>query len=914
MKISYRKLLLIGVLVSGLLVLSILIAGALYLPIYLETHLIPNTARKFGVSVDQFSIRRVGLTGADLGPVELSVGNAPGLHIAAIQIDYSPANLLRRKISGITISGLQVGISVSETGISIAGVTVPMNTTQEKAATPPANRQIPLPIEFGRFRIENAIVNIDWRDRRLQVPLEIDCTTTEAARGKLNGRLALCPRGNPMEMGVELNLRDNYVSLDLTRAQLMLESLADITERVAPTAIGGTLTARGNVRCQLTPFEIEAMTFTGQLSRLLVTFGAWAITNSTADNGQVQPLDLALHQEATDRYTWSCGPLAASGPASLQADTLNGQLARTDNGWHLSADAHTRLPAQVLDTGNTGSVILEEDVTAAVQMTADQTADGKIVFAMASRTEERPQPLRLRIADNPATSSRPEWSLHGTYTPEALIAQFNAAAGDLSLGLPDGKFHSTDLSIETDATVRFAAGGPAAEISTTARLRDLSADMGTTRAEIPKLSARMAIHLEGSGPVTLAGDLQMTAGQLRDTQRGFSAGKIDASLPFNWPPVTKPGKGSLKIGSVQFQRQVLGGLTGTLVQQESGLALAAVHQSKLLTGLRVSIEVKASASEATVDVKIPPYQPDADIDLGRFAAAAAGFSVGGRLEADARLAWNAAGGTSANARISLEGGHLTQTEHDIMLTGIGAEIRFEDLVNLRSGPRQKLSVDRLTAGDVAASDLRMNFQMESASTLFIEKASVQWCQGMINTSAIRIKPEVDDYDLTLVCDRLNLAMVLRQLGAAQGSGDGAVSGVIPVHWSNGQLSFDKGFLYSTPGQPGTIQLHDTEFLLAGLAPGSPQHTQLDIATEALKDYTYNWAKLSLESNQETLLIKLQLDGKPNRLLPFAYDQSIGVLKRVQGKGQAEFKGIAIDLNFRSPINEILNYRELLKTR
>jgi hypothetical protein len=901
-------------LASGLLVLSILIAGALYLPVYLEKRLIPQTARKFGVSVDRIGVRRVGLTGADLGPVELSVGDTPGLHITAIQIDYSPASLLRRKVSGITISGLQVGISVSETGISIAGVTLPTHAAQEKEATPPPSRQIALPIEVSRFRIENTIVDIDWRDRRLQVPLEIDCTTAQAAQGRLSARIALYPRGNPMEIGVELNLEDNYASLDLTRAQFLLESVADITELVAPTAIGGTLTARGNVRCQLTPFEIETMTFSGQLSRLLVTFGEWAITNSTADDKQVQPLDLALRQESTNRYTWSGGPLAASGPASLQVDTLNGQLARTDNGWHLSADVHTRLPAQVLNSGNAGAVALEEDVVAAVQMTADRTADGKIAFAMASRTEEQPQPLRLRMADHPGTSGPPRWSLRGTYTPEAIAAQFNAAVADLSFGLPEGKVHSADLSVEMDATVRFAAGGPEAEISTTVRLKDLTADMGTTRAEIPKLSVRVVMHQEGSVPLTLAGDLQMTAGQLHDTQRGFSAGKIDASLPFNWPPVPTPARGSVKIGSVQLQRQALGGLTGTLVQQESGLAISAVHQSKLLKGLRVSIEARANSSGGTVDVKVPPYQPDADIDLGRFAAAAAGFSAGGRLEADARLAWNAAGATSADARIKLESGHLAQTDNSIMLTGIGAEIRFEDLIAMRSGPRQKLSIDTLRAGDVTASDLRVNFQVEPAATLFIEKTTVQWCQGMINTSAIRIKPEVDDYDLTLVCDRLNLAMVLRQLGAAQGSGDGSVSGVIPVHWANGHLSFDKGFLYSTPGQPGTIQLHDTEFLLAGLAPGSPQHTQLDIATEALKDYTYNWAKLSLESDRETLLVKLQLDGKPNRLLPFAYDQDLGVLKRIQGKGQADFKGIAIDLNFRSPINEILNYKELLKTR
>jgi hypothetical protein len=85
---------------------------------------------------------------------------------------------------------------------------------------------------------------------------------------------------------------------------------------------------------------------------------------------------------------------------------------------------------------------------------------------------------------------------------------------------------------------------------------------------------------------------------------------------------------------------------------------------------------------------------------------------------------------------------------------------------------------------------------------------------------------------------------------------------------------------------------------------------LDIATEALKDYTYKWARLYLESEDRDLLLKLQFDGKPNRLLPFAYDTGLGRFKRVSGEGEADFTGISIDLNFRSPLNEILRYRTI----
>ena len=160
-------------------------------------------------------------------------------------------------------------------------------------------------------------------------------------------------------------------------------------------------------------------------------------------------------------------------------------------------------------------------------------------------------------------------------------------------------------------------------------------------------------------------------------------------------------------------------------------------------------------------------------------------------------------------------------------------------------------------------------------------------------------------------------MMFNQLGVAEGKGDVSLNGRIPVRWAQGRLSFDKGFLTSPPGRSGTLQLRSlkgTQNLLEGLPADTPQRIQLDIAMEALKDYTYENVDLRLQSQDEMLLIKLQLEGKPNRMLPFIYDQDLGQFKRVQGEGQADFKGIGIDLNLRSPFNEIVNYRNLFKPK
>ena len=293
-----------------------------------------------------------------------------------------------------------------------------------------------------------------------------------------------------------------------------------------------------------------------------------------------------------------------------------------------------------------------------------------------------------------------------------------------------------------------------------------------------------------------------------------------------------------------------------------------------------------------------------------FSPAAAGILGGGRIGASAQLALDPSG-PRGSARFKLDQGRVRQESRHLSLEGIDLAVRMEDLFQFESAPRQRLEVERLALGDLRADHLDVDFQLENANTLFIEKAGLNWCNGRVNASALRIDRAKTDYHLTLYCDRLNLARLLEQLGAAEASGEGSVNGRIPVSWTDEGLTFDNGFLYSTPGQTGTIKLSGTQALMAGLPPGSPQHTQLDIATEALKDYSYQWAKLHLQSEEDILLLKLQLDGKPNRLLPFAYDQSLGQFKRIAGAGQADFKGISIDLNFRSPLNEIIHYQELL---
>ena len=139
-----------------------------------------------------------------------------------------------------------------------------------------------------------------------------------------------------------------------------------------------------------------------------------------------------------------------------------------------------------------------------------------------------------------------------------------------------------------------------------------------------------------------------------------------------------------------------------------------------------------------------------------------------------------------------------------------------------------------------------------------------------------------------------------------------MNGRIPIAYTNGRIRFDDGFLFSTPGETGQIQLTGTDILTRGIPAGTPQFAQVELAQEALKDYAYTWAKLGLMSEGEDFVMRLQFDGKPANPLPFIYKKEIGGFIRVEAGAQGSvFQGIGLDVNLRLPLNQLLQYKDVV---
>lgn len=390
---------------------------------------------------------------------------------------------------------------------------------------------------------------------------------------------------------------------------------------------------------------------------------------------------------------------------------------------------------------------------------------------------------------------------------------------------------------------------------------------------------------------------------------------ISLSLPLAWP-LDAPGKpGELKVSSMQWEKKDLGGITARLHQKGLELMFNGEHRNKMIPGMILKFSGQGGMAKAGFESRLhyetASHAIEKPLDLGRFVKGAKGITVKGRLALSGDFTYGP-GPAGLSLKADLKKGGIDLAESRFSMQGVQTEIFFPDLFQLKSAPKQSFAFDSAKLGNLQFEKGLVEFQVESPDSFFIEKTLFKWCNGQVETRALRISPNKDEYDVVLYCDRLNLAMILMQLGAAEAQGKGAVSGRIPLAYADGRWTFDDGFLYTSPGEGGKIKIQETDKWLSAVPPGTPQYDQLRLAQEAIKDYDYNWAKLGFQTQGEDLLLQLNFNGRPANPMPFTFQKDVGKLVRLEAKETGGIQPeVFLTLNFRLPLGEVLHYKEFL---
>lgn len=387
------------------------------------------------------------------------------------------------------------------------------------------------------------------------------------------------------------------------------------------------------------------------------------------------------------------------------------------------------------------------------------------------------------------------------------------------------------------------------------------------------------------------------------------------NFDFNSSPSGHNMEGGVRCPKITWQGLDVGGIRGNISLLNNKFNLTSTFYSDLLPGLVASAELTTEINNgthtSTISLNLPPYE-FVNYSMSEILPKTKGISWSGVLAGNAII--NLAEiDSSGQMHISFNNGSVSIPEKKISFSGIDTAVTFSRFPFQKSDSAQKLHFSSARLGDFQVNSGDVIFTIESPESLLLEQGNFRWAEGSIHTYGLRFSQKSLPQEMILYCNQLKLASILDQLGLEQVKGEGAVSGRIPIHFIDKKLTFSESFLYSTPGFGGSIKIGGDDFLTQAIPHDAPQFAQLDFAQEALRNFKYDWAKLNMITEQDDLVIQLKLDGKPDRFLPFAYDEKTGFFKRsTDRQRQGISNPIRLDVNFRFPLNTFLDYNTNIK--
>jgi len=902
----------------------------LALPLIVESQIKARLPDEIRELEPDFSVEDIGLTRTILR--DLRLGN--GLTIDLAELRYQWKGAKDFKLKKVIVSGLCLDLVLDDSNrVRFNERVFPPNKNLENKGEASGKKNEPLswqdlldffPLIPEEIRIKNSDVNIEGKQGKIRIPGNL-MVRLDANRGRGDIRLGLSPLGQSLEL---------IAALDLKAAieQGLNKAVAQIEARVHGF----------NPACLTLLFPNIFQGFT-----------------------PAGPLDVIVSRQGPGPWLFnvSGGTVRAWGLPQMRLVQFSGEV----NGFHLKGTGDMELR-----DGGLSDFGLNFRFTAGVEPGSEPVFD--LSFKSHDKDElaldltragwipqNRGMPEKIIIA-------RPRLSLNvkGTMSRQNCNLEFtgqslgvnssavNSSAGTLGVKevsltaglnrMGNGLFPIESGQIEFKAKalalqlkgagLRSRAVNIKAEIKQDYKNKKLSIGFDGALAGIRSVSASSTLAMDRGGvtgrvildqayvpSVRLVAKVRNAGLDLRD--QGIAVSGMDIRLPTTYPfrPETRPG--TLVVKALTYDKRFSAGLSADLIQtRDMGGTLIGKISSREIPDLILDLALEAGADQVGPSSFVPWTQ----ITLVSSHFVLTGDDVA-RLLPGTPMPGTFQTEISSEIRISLKDhaldthgyirvheGNLDFPDLDLKAQGITGQIDFNDLLVPESLPGQAIFVKSVNAGQFRFDDGAIRFSIEDGRSLNIENLTFKWCNGLVSTESLRL-PAVDDrIFLTLYCDRLEMDSLLQQIGAFDARGGGTLNGRIPVVYDKGEISFDNGFLFSTPGRGGRVFVKDLDRMLDGFPRDTPEFSQLDLAGEALKDFQYEWAKLSMNTKGDTLDVRMELDGKPSGVLPFEYRKNVNSFMRVDASSPgSRFQGVKLDVNLKLPFNRVMKFGNKLKS-
>lgn len=250
--------------------------------------------------------------------------------------------------------------------------------------------------------------------------------------------------------------------------------------------------------------------------------------------------------------------------------------------------------------------------------------------------------------------------------------------------------------------------------------------------------------------------------------------------------------------------------------------------------------------------------------------------------------------------IQLREGGLRLPSKELRIDSIRTDVNFPSFLSSTTSPSQTIAADRITIGDIEATQIESTFMIADGSQLSVEKAGLSIFEGRVTLDPFTISTTDPRANFLIRFDRLSITPAIAMLDFFDGYVSGRLNGALPIRIEDGYPILGEGYLKLDPSEPAQLSYNATGFFTdQGSDP---------LAKKTLGDKLLERLKLEpnalLEDALESLTIqKLRLDLF-NKNLP-------NTPMRIQLEGTADTGNAQIPLNITTNVNgteaELLNF-------
>jgi hypothetical protein len=893
----------------SLAIISFFVVFLVVFPIYLEKRLLPDLAQQAGIEGFTVNVRRIGFTQADFETLIIEGKPSKPFSISSIRINYSLAGLVKGHLKSIYICGLSLPIELKEGKILFPGIDLNRILSERNASAENKVRAKPsLPVSFDRIVIEHAVIIVKVNQHMLRLPLDVTLLPLDENFDHLKCVINFYPFENPIHAEARIDLDSGNLKIFCDSQHLRVENFLSYLTSDKNLQVKGTIDFTAYTEINFNAIETSTINILMEFKNFLLISETLKLEKSNKNN---EALSIRIESEGLENWKISTSGMTVTSPVLMEIPQIQVDLRTVTDGLECHFQMDTILKRLNIQEFEINPPFHRQWRGSAQYYfnNTDWLIDMEIMSSEALMDKQLSGWYRIKNADIDVGFFMPdaEFSGHGNLekghaNADLTLAGIYMDTHAVSVELPTLNFNAEIISdVKEDEKVQ--------NLNFQIRFMNTGIRFGATNVKFSNIALTGQTGWSDLENVIHA-TLKIEDGDLLDTMHDAGIQGVTLELPLVWPPTHKADAGFLGIDALILKKKNLGKIKATLRQDGYGGEIKGAYDSRLFPGLILSFDGNTlntrKGMETRFHFEIPTYRirnifdkdffPDADgiIVDGRFNVNGDFYKLGPKM--------------TSSVHINTRDVNISMKEPEFRVNNVQMDFTVADLFELRSLPHQHIQFDTASIGNIKLNDGSIYFQMQSVDRFFIEKTSFKWCGGNVDTNAAILSIPIENIGLTFYCDRLKLAEVLEQLGGFKGEGEGTVNGRIPIRYDNGKIRFDQGFLYSTPGDGGTIRLTGTDILMAGIPAGTPQFSQIDLAREALKDYRYDWAKVDINTERENLNLELKLDGKPVGVLPFEYRQDFGGFVRVDADSPgSRFQGIRLDVNFNLPLDQVLQY-------